>query len=356
MKRALKILGWTLLSVVLAVVLVASIAIYVVFTPERLTPIARQAADKFITCEHEIGEVDLTFFSTFPRFGLRADGLLLINPKAGAQNDTVVEAKHLVATVDVMEFLNNKNLHVHEAILDDATVNFYIAGDGTTNLTDVFVTSPDTAEEDTSAFSLPFDALRVDGLRIKANAITFLDEKDTICASLGQTDLSASANSWEDIFLSLDAQDVCASLKGETYADSLHVTLDTHMAVNLDTMHFAFRRAELAVNEFALVLSGTADIRDSIGIDAGIATKDKWQIQPLLALVPAKFTSALKDIEVDGKVALEAEIKGFLGENAMPLVKARLTLEDGEGAYKPLPYKLRDLELDADVLLDLNKK
>lgn len=356
MKRALKILGWTLLSIVLAVVLVASIAIYVVFTPERLTPIARQAADKFITCEHEIGEVDLTFFSTFPRFGLRADGLLLINPKAGAQNDTVVEAKHLVATVDVMEFLNNKNLHVHEAILDDATVNFYIAGDGTTNLTDVFVTSPDTTEEDTSAFSLPFDALRVDGLRIKANAITFLDEKDTICASLGLTDLSASANSWEDIFLSLDAQDVCASLKGETYADSLHVTLDAPMAVNLDTMHFAFRRAELAVNEFALVLSGTADIRDSIGIDAGIATKDKWQIQPLLAFVPAKFTSALKDIEVDGKVALEADIKGFLGENAMPLVKARLTLEDGEGAYKPLPYRLRDLELDADALLDLNKK
>ena len=355
MKRALKILGWTLLSVVLAVVLVASIAIYVVFTPERLTPIARQAADKFITCEHEIGEVDLTFFSTFPRFGLRADGLLLINPKAGAQNDTVVEAKHLVATVDVMEFLNNKNLHVHEAILDDATVNFYIAGDGTTNLTDVFVTSPDTTEEDTSAFSLPFDALRVDGLRIKANAITFLDEKDTICASLGQTDLSASANSWEDIFLSLDAQDVCASLKGETYADSLHVTLDAPMAVNLDTMHFAFRRAELAVNEFALVLSGTADIRDSIGIDAGIATKDKWHIQPLLALVPAKFTSALKDIEVDGKVALEADVKGFLGENAMPLVKARLTLEDGEGAYKPLPYRLRDLELDANADIRLTE-
>lgn len=356
MKRALKILGWTLLSVVLAVVLVASIAIYVVFTPERLTPIARQAADKFITCEHEIGEVDLTFFSTFPRFGLRADGLLLINPKAGAQNDTIVEAKHLVATVDVMEFFNNKNLHVHEAILDDATVNFYIAEDGTTNLTDVFVTSPDTTEEDTSAFSLPFDALRVDGLRIKANAITFLDEKDTICASLGLTELSAKAESWDDMLIALEAQDVCANLKGDSYADSLHVEILAPLAMNLDSMHFAFRRAELAVNEFALVLSGTADIRDSIGINAGVSTKDKWQIQPLLALVPAKFTSALKDIEVDGKVALEADIKGFLGENAMPLIKARLTLEDGEGAYKPLPYKLRDLELDADALLDLNKK
>ena len=186
MKKAFKIVGWTLLGLVLTVVVVALIAIYLVFTPARLTPIARQAAAQFITCEHEIGEVDLTFFSTFPRFGLRADGLLLINPKAGSQNDTVVEAKHLTATVDVMEFLGKNNLHVHELILDDAKVNFYIAQDGTTNLTGAFVSSPDTVEEvDTTAFSLPFDALKVDGLRLKADYITFVDDKDTITASLG---------------------------------------------------------------------------------------------------------------------------------------------------------------------------
>ena len=295
MKRALQIIGWTLLGVVLTVVIAVTIVCYVVFTPERLTPIARDVADRFITAEHEIGSVDLTFFSTFPRFGLRADGLLIVNPKAGAQNDTVVAAPTLVATVDVMEFLNHRNLHVHEAILDDAFVNFYIAPDGTTNLTDVFVTSPDTTEEDTTAFSLPFDELKVDGLRIKAHYITFLDDKDTISASLGETDLAVQANSWEDMFLSLDAQNVCASLKGETYADSLRVKIDAPMAMNLDSMHFAFRRAELAVNEFALVLSGSADIQDSIGVDMGISTKGKWQIKPLMALIPEKFAQSLSD-------------------------------------------------------------
>ena len=200
--KALKIIGWTLLGLVLTVVAVACIAMYIIFTPERLTPVARQAADKFIACKYEIGEVDLTFFSTFPRFGLRADGLLLINPKEGAQNDTVVEAKHLVATVDVAEFLNHQNLHVYEAILDDASVNFYISPDGTTNLSGAFITSPDTVEEvDTTAFSLPFDELRVDGLRIKANAITFVDTKDTIEASLGETELSAKAESWDDMLI-----------------------------------------------------------------------------------------------------------------------------------------------------------
>ena len=353
MKRALKIFFWTLFGLILTVVASVCLVVYVVFTPQQLTPIARQAAAQYVTCVHEIGEVDLTFFSTFPRFGLRADGLLLINPKAGAPNDTVVEAKHLVATVDVMEFINNKNLHIHEAILEDATVHFYIAEDGTTNLTDVFVTTPDTTE-DTTAFALPFDALRVDGLRLQAKAISFTDDKDTITASLGATELSAKADGWDDMFVTLDAHDVCASLKHETYADSLHMELIAPMAMNLDSMHFTFDGARLAINDFQVRVEGDVTIGDAIDVDAKIET-GSWQIKPLLALVPKQFTSGLKDIDVDGKIRLDATAKGTYSEHSMPLIEAQVQLKDGKGAYKPLPYTLRDLTLDAEAALNLNK-
>ena len=352
MKTALKIIGWTLLGIVLTVIITALIAIYVVFTPERLTPVARQAAAKFITCEHEIGEVDLTFFSTFPRFGLRADGLLLINPKEGAQSDTVVEAKHLTATVDVMEFLNNNNLHVHEAILDGARVNFYIAQDGTTNLTDVFVSSPDTVqEEDTTAFKLPFDALQVDGLRILAKQITFVDDKDTINASLGETELSAKAESWDDMLVTLDAQNVCASLKGETYADNLHVEMIAPMAMNLDSMHFAFDGARLAVNDFGIRLEGEVTLGDDIDLDARLET-GKWEIEPLLALVPEKFTKAIKDFNLSGDIELDATAKGQIGENKMPVVT--LHKLNANVWKSKLEAKGVISNIESDMLLDLH--
>ncbi len=354
MMKALKIVGWTLLGLVLVVVTVACIAMYVIFTPERLTPVARQAADKFVTCQYRIGEVDLTFFSTFPRFGLRADGLLLVNPKAGAQNDTVVEAKHLVATVDVMEFLNRKHLHVHELSLDGTRVNFYIAPDGTTNLTGVFVTSPDTTEEDTTAFSLPFNELKVEGLRLEAATVTFVDDKDTITASTGATELSAKADNWDDMLLSMDAKDVCARLKGDTYADSLHLELVAPLAMNLDAMHFALDGARLAVNDFTVRMEGEVTVGDSISMDLALAT-GKWQIKPLLALVPDRFAKALKEIDVDGKIRLDATVKGIYSDSQMPLVNAQIELTDGQGAYKPVPYTLRDLTLKADAGLNLNK-
>ena len=61
------------------------------------------------------------------------------------------------------------------------------------------------------------------------------------------------------MLITLDANDVCAALKGDTYADSLHIQLHAPMAMDLDQMHFRFDKARLAVNEFALLLSGTAD-------------------------------------------------------------------------------------------------
>ena len=353
MKKALIITGITLGSIIGLVLVVALIAIYVIFTPARLTPIARQTAAKYITCEHEIGEVDLTFFSTFPRFGLRADGLLLINPKAGAQSDTVVSAPRVVATVNVMEFLNNKNLCIHEARLDDAGVNFFIAQDGSTNLTDVFVTSPDTTEEDTTAFSLPFNELRVESLRIKAKGITFVDAKDTIEASLGATELSATADSWEEMLLTLDANDVCARLKNESYADSLHVEMLASVGMNLDTMHFALDNVRLAVNDFNLSVKGTIDIQDSIALNVALQT-DKWQIKPLLSLVPQKFTKSLADLDVDGSILLKATIDDYYSDNHLPRIQAQVLVEDGEGSYKPLPYTLRDIEMKADADLRLN--
>ena len=51
MKKILKIFGLTLGGIVGVVLLVVCALLWVVFTPERLTPIVRQVADKIITCE-----------------------------------------------------------------------------------------------------------------------------------------------------------------------------------------------------------------------------------------------------------------------------------------------------------------
>ena len=84
MKKPLKI---TLISIgsLLAVLVVAIlIAVWFVFTPQRLTPIVRNALQKNIKCQSDLREVELTFFSTFPNFGVKLSDVVLINPLKGS--------------------------------------------------------------------------------------------------------------------------------------------------------------------------------------------------------------------------------------------------------------------------------
>ncbi len=71
MKKFWKVFLITFLSLLSVLIITVSIVSWLVFTPERLTPLFANQAEKIITCQSEIGEVDLTLFSTYPNFGFK---------------------------------------------------------------------------------------------------------------------------------------------------------------------------------------------------------------------------------------------------------------------------------------------
>lgn len=360
MKRALKIIGWTFLGIVLTVVAVASIAMYVIFTPERLTPIARQAADKFITCEHEIGEVDLTFFSTFPFFGASVKDVVIINPVTGAQSDTVFAVPELVVSLKILDAING-DIYIRKCRLNDAKANIYIASDGLTNF-DVLALpqSEETPEETTAGWQLKSLAWD-DAITIKASNLSFVDEKDTISASLQNASISLEAirkNDMDGARLDLKAEHICAALKGETYANDLRLRLHLPALLAQGTERVIVNGTELQINEFELSLEGevgTPCFSSGVYNMDLTLTSGKWDIESLLALVPAQFTQALTDLSLAGTLQLEADVKGQYSDTLLPCVQAHVRLKDGTGAYKPLPYELKEVMLDAEADINLNK-
>ena len=189
-----------------------------------------------------------------------------------------------------------------------------------------------------------------------------MDEKDTIAASLDDVTISLASkerDTMEGAQLDLTAKNVCAMLKGEEYAKDLFLRLHLPAYFN-NSEHIYIDGAKLQVNEFGLLLDGEVGSPCfSSGVytcDATVATDGAWSIQSLLALVPARFTESLSDINVDGLIQLEASAKGTYSDSIMPVLTAHLDVKEGKGAYRPLPYTVRDLQLDADARLDLNKQ
>ena len=360
MKRVLIITGWSLLGLFGAIIIALSIACYLIFTPARLTAIAHQVADQYVTCEYELDEVELTYFSTFPYFGVSVKDACLINPMEGAQSDTLVAVPELLVSLKLIDAIHG-NICIKRFHLRDATANIYIAADGTTNF-DVFKSEDDEEEEeDEGGWQLKSVRWEED-LKVSARHLSFVDEKDTIAASLDEASIVLASQNRDDLDgarLDLGAQHVCVTLKGEEYAQDLELRL--HLPVYYKNLeHVYIDKAKLQVNDFGLLLDGEASTPDlSSGVytcDATVSTDGAWQIQEILALVPERFKASLKDIKVDGLMALEANVKGTYADSIMPVLTAHLDIKEGKGAYKPLPYTVRDLQLDADARLDLNKQ
>ena len=360
MKRVLIITGWSLLGLFGAIIIALSIACYLIFTPARLTAIAHQVADQYVTCEYELDEVELTYFSTFPYFGVSVKDVCLINPMEGAQSDTLVVVPELLVSLKLIDAIHG-NICIKRFHLRDATANIYIAADGTTNF-DVFKSEDDEEEEeDEGGWQLKSVRWEED-LKVSARHLSFVDEKDTIAASLDEASIVLASQNRDDLDgarLDLGAQHVCVTVKGEEYAQDLELRL--HLPVYYKNLeHVYIDKAKLQVNDFGLLLDGEAGTPDlSSGVytcDATVSTDGAWQIQEILALVPERFKASLKDIKVDGLMALEANVKGTYADSIMPILTAHLDIKEGKGAYKPLPYTVRDLQLDADARLDLNKQ
>lgn len=316
--KVLKIIGWTLLSLVLVVLLAIGVAIYWVFTPERLTPIVSNVATSVLTCESHIDEVELTFFSTFPRFGLKASNLLLINPTEGAQSDTLLYAPTVTVTVDVKEYLDDKDIHVYDLSVNDVVTNIYIGEEGANNFSIVSLSSDSTETDSTS--SLPINDIKVD-------------------------------------FLHINATDANVRLKQTDYARHLRLLLELPLTGDLNKMHFSLSEALLQINDMALRLNGNIDMpEDGIHLDATLHT-EQWDIPTLLALIPkGMIDELLEKIQLtQGSVQLCAAVKGVYNEQTMPLIDADLVIKDLEGSYADLPaYPLRDVQADLSAHIDLN--
>ena len=352
MKKALKIFGITLGSIIGLMVVVVGVALWLLLTPERLTPIVRDVAKEYVTCEHEIGKVEWTFLSTFPRCGLNIDSIVVINQMPGAKSDTVLAAPKLLATVDIAELLQEK-LHIYELRIPDVEANIFINEAGKSNL-DIFNIAPDTTsvEEDSTVLALPFKDIRVDALHVSAKQVSMVSMCDTIDVAVAGMSLDAQVESMDDMHVQLAVASADVAMQGVEYAKGLSISLDIPAAVDMETIGIQLRQAQLAVNQFGINIDGWLNFQEKITMDMHLSLQE-WQISEVLALVPPTLLSSMEGITADGVVSLDAHAKGVYSNQSMPVVDAHVVLQDGEGKYAELPYTFSALALDAALHLDM---
>ncbi len=398
MKKFFKIFFISLGSLVLLLAIIISIALWVVFTPERLTPIVNKQVPKFITCQADIGKVELTFFSTFPNFVLKIDEVALFNPLDNSACDkTLLDVKQLEAKVDIKSLVKNDELLLSDIRLTDGMICAHIDSLGNTNF-DIFPV--DTISAETTVFELPFALIDVSQIELKNIHVSYIDEESGMEAGL--TNLSGKINASVKSLDNIDAEmnlspfditfvdyasdmkadirsmsakikasiredDVHADLvlspsqvsidmEGEKYLENANIEIKTitHIALSRQQAHFSELTA--SVNGMEISLQGTVEndtVNNNIVTDISYSLQS-WSLTDLIALIPSSFEHYLEGINVTGKISSSGNISGVYNDTTMPLLDIHFLLEDGTVVYSGLPFPLHGVSGDLNIYTDLD--
>ena len=350
MKKGLKILLITLLSLVGVVALALGTVCTIVFSPKILVPVVEKNLNKMEAFSFGLDNADLVFFKTFPRFSIHIEGFEVMTKPA---QDTIACVDDLYASIDIMAFLKREEVIVERFSLKGGFANLAIL--------------PETAQQDTvssggtieSLFPLPFAAVDLDQLSVDDFDVIYGD--GTISAQLDDIDTKVFVKSSKDWLvdgdLELSIGGVTLSLGDTLFCDNVPMEFSFPFLASLqkDSLALKVNGAKLKYSDVAILLGG-----DVLLVDEGVETDLQIEVSPveiadILPLVPQPYLPVVQDYNLTGEISLRASAEGLLSASYLPLVEAELSLKKGGAEMlSVLPYRVKDIDAKIVVDADLN--
>lgn len=391
MKKTLKIIGITLASLVGLVLIVVVVASLLISSSGWLTKQVKKYAPEFITCEMQLGKVDLALFKTFPEVGLEIEDVALINPMAGSPSDTLARINNLIVVVDAKKLLKEKEIIVKKCILEDAFVNLYTDSIGQSNL-NVFKTQEDS--DTTSSFDYLVD---IEEVKLNNTRLLYTDDRNGMMAQSQGLDLDLKGRMQDkdiNADLRLKAHELALKMKAiqlalnnlnlsfegdmtdmdqieglvqlrtpdvsldlnEPYLEHDTLSLTLPLQLGLSDLKLHLDQAQIGLNRYLINVDGDAEIAENEDVNLNLALNTNvLVIEDVLTYLPEDLQKTLSTIEYSGPLTIaQAEVKGTLNDSLMPLITAQVVTDKARVNVPSLPYPFTNVDLDANLNLDLN--
>lgn len=371
-----RVLKWTIISVLILVVLVGAtvgIVLNIVFTPEKLTPIVEKYANEYLDADVRFKSIDLTFYSTFPNFGIDIeDGSMVTKvfqdttrEAAFARTDSLVSFKRCQVVVNPIAFLKRQNVIVRKIILVRPDIYAYVDTNGVPGWDVVRAASADTLVD---ADTVPADTMapfrgRIDirNIRIVDGNLIFDDRFTQLYTRIEGLDLHLKGSFAERrsrLFVDLGVKDLLLWQEGDLLVKRTSLDVETGMRLNRDSLLYVLDKAEVAVNGIkfgvegrlrADTLSRLLDVDLAFGVNVP-------SLKTLLELVPETIMKRDQKVDVGGDVKFGGTLKGKYGKNRVPVLQARFLITGGHAKYAGMPHSLEQLDVDVEGIVDLQKE
>ena len=358
-KKTLKISGITLGTVLLVLLVAIAFVINFIVTPKKLTPVVLDAANQTLNAHLDMESVELTFFSTFPQFGLKVkNGSLVskaLNDSSWCKTDSLLSFKDCVLTVNPIAYLTENRIVVHNLSLEEVAVYAYRNKTGKANW-EVTPASVDTIPADTASTDFNSE-IDIRNIELKHANLVFDDRNTDIYSRIDDANLKLRLSLTKGIStlgLKFDNKNILFWQQGELLVNKIATSLRTDIMVDRQTAVWKLKDTELDVNGIRLDVNG-AFRRDTVAKTIGMDLEyglHAPSMETVLRMIPKSYVKDTK-VSAKGEVTVSGRVRGVYGDKKLPAVSLKIGIKEASAQYKDLPYGIDEVTADFDAYVDL---
>lgn len=358
-KKTLKISGITLGTVLLVLLVAIAFVINFIVTPKKLTPVVLDAANQTLNAHLDMESVELTFFSTFPQFGLKVkNGSLVskaLNDSSWCKTDSLLSFKECVLTVNPIAYLMENRIVVHNLSLEEVAVYAYRNKTGKANW-EVTRASVDTILADTASTDFNSE-IDIRNIELKHANLVFDDRNTDIYSRIDDANLKLRLSLTKGIStlgLKFDNKNILFWQQGELLVNKIATSLRTDIMVDRQTAVWKLKDTELDVNGIRLDVNG-AFRRDTVAKTIGMDLEyglHAPSMETVLRMIPKSYVKDTK-VSAKGEVTVSGRVRGVYGDKKLPAVSLKIGIKEASAQYKGLPYGIDEVTADFDAYVDL---
>lgn len=351
MKKLFKITGISLL------IIIALLAAAPFIFQSQIKDMVRSFINNNVNANVEFTDVDLNFFSSFPKASVSVSELKIKNFEP-FKDETLATVKALSFEMSVNELFKNADeepVVINTIIVDEAFINLKTNTQGETNY--------DIAKKDDSSVSTEDEnnssgfVLSIENYAINNSALNYLDELSNTVFSITELNHNGSgtfSESLSELQTNTNAN-VSFSKDSTAYLNKNAVKLDALIGIDLKESKYTFKDNKAQINNLAIKFKGyVQQQKNAIEIDLSFENPGD-SFKDFLAVIPETYSKDLNGVETTGDFKISGIAKGLITEETIPTLDIKLTSSNASFKYPDLPKRVENIDINVSVKNDTGK-
>ena len=327
---------------------------WAVLAPEKLTPLVTQEANAYLNdARLECDEVELTYFETYPSFGVKLINGRIINETDSLPCDTLVSFKRTIVAINPTYIFNSKRIAVELFFIDTPRFYGYIAPDGKANWD--IVQSTDTTAQDTTQ-QQPLPPIDLKKVRIKSGRLVYDDRQQDLYTEVNGFYLNlkgsfANQDSENGVRLETGSSSILFDSPAYTLSNHLRMDFKSELSWTYMMREITLKDAELRVNDLPFKASGSIKRREAgqpslvdLGFNLNIL-----DLNEILHFIPEQYLKNRDKMAATGSILLEGKIQGEVGDSVVPSLDLCCKIDNGSYHVEGVQQGIDSLRMDVDL-------